>query len=149
MEGGGGRGGEGGGVGGVGSLPCRKMDRRDPPRHRFAAPPSDWGGSPIAQGGGGGGGVTKFCMGGRFGLGGRRPDPGLLVPDASRQEAEANVHISSQVFATNEKPSITCLKAVRFWEGATRAAPGHPLLHLAMLLEARRTLTSWSWWVHS
>ena len=29
-------------------------------------------------------------MGGRVGLGGRRPDPGLLVPDASRQEAEAN-----------------------------------------------------------
>ena len=30
-------------------------------------------------------------MGGRVGLGGRRPDPGLLVPDASRQEAEANI----------------------------------------------------------
>ena len=29
-------------------------------------------------------------MGGRVGLGGRRPDPGLLAPDASRQEAEAN-----------------------------------------------------------
>ena len=30
-------------------------------------------------------------MGGSVGLGGRRPDPGLLVPDASRQEAEANL----------------------------------------------------------
>ena len=29
-------------------------------------------------------------MGARVGLGGRRPDPGLLVPDASRQEAKAN-----------------------------------------------------------
>ena len=34
-----------------------------------------------AEGGGGWGGV---------GVGGRRPDPGLLVPDTSRQEAEAN-----------------------------------------------------------
>ena len=43
-----------------------------------------------AMGGGahraGGRGVTKFCMGGRVGFGGRR----LLVPDASRKEAEAN-----------------------------------------------------------
>ena len=29
-------------------------------------------------------------MGGRVGLRGRRPDAGLLVPNASRQEAEAN-----------------------------------------------------------
>ena len=65
-------------------------DRGDPPRHRFAAPPSDWGGVPQ---GGGGGGVRKFCMGGRVGLGGRRPDLGLFVPDASRQEAEANKSI--------------------------------------------------------
>ena len=50
------------------------------------------GGGPTGRGGGGGGGVTKFCMGGRVGLGGRRPDPGLLVPDASRQEAEANYY---------------------------------------------------------
>ena len=36
-------------------------------------------------------GGHKTCLwGGRVGLGGRRPDPGLLVPDASRQEAEAN-----------------------------------------------------------
>ena len=42
-----------------------------------------WGGVP--QGAGGGGGFV-----GRFGLGGSRPDPGLLVPSTSRQEAEAN-----------------------------------------------------------
>ena len=35
-----------------------------------------------------GGGVV---MEGRVGLGGRRPDLGLLVPNASRQEAEANI----------------------------------------------------------
>ena len=35
-------------------------DRRDPPRHRFAAAPSDRGGVPQR---GGGGSVTKFCMG--------------------------------------------------------------------------------------
>ena len=40
------------------------------------------------MGGGGptGGGVRHKMVG----SGGRRPDPGLLVPDASRQEAEAN-----------------------------------------------------------
>ena len=48
------------------------------------------------MGGGGGGGVRKFGMGGRVGLGGRRPDPGLLVPDASRQEAEANLKAQAQ-----------------------------------------------------
>ena len=48
------------------------------------------GGGPTGRGGGGGG-VRKSGMGGRVGLGGRRPDPGLLVPDASRQEAEANL----------------------------------------------------------
>ena len=68
------------------ALPLGATDKRDPPQLRFAAPPRDWGGSHRA-GGGGGGGVRKFGMGG---LGGRRPDPGLLVPDASRQEAEAN-----------------------------------------------------------
>ena len=66
------------------------------PRHRFAAPPSDWGGP---QGGGGGGGV----MGGRVGLGGRRPDPGLLVPDASRQEAEANMSTRPRLLLTSRK----------------------------------------------
>ena len=46
----------------------------------FRTPPSE---------GGGGGCVTTFCR--RVGLGGRRPDPGLLVSNASRQEAEANM----------------------------------------------------------
>ena len=46
------------------------------------------GGGPTGRGGGGGGWRHKICMGGRVGLGGRRPDPGLLVPDASRQQAE-------------------------------------------------------------
>ena len=44
--------------------------------------------------GGGGGvwvGAQKFVCGGRVGLGGRRPDPGLLAPNASRQEAEAKL----------------------------------------------------------
>ena len=58
-------------------------DRQNPPQHRFAAPPSD-GVVPHR------GGVGHKIMGGRIGLGGRRPDPCLLVPNASRQEAEAN-----------------------------------------------------------
>ena len=62
---------------------CRS---RDPPRHRFAAPPR-------GSHGGGGGSATKFCMGGRVGLRGRRLDPGLLAPGASRQEAEANLSL--------------------------------------------------------
>ena len=44
--------------------------------------------------GGGGGGGWHFCMEGGVRLGGRRPDPGLLVPNASRQEAEANSGLS-------------------------------------------------------
>ena len=40
---------------------------------------------------GGGGCVTTFGVGGKVGLGGRRPDSCLLVPNASRQEAEANI----------------------------------------------------------
>ena len=35
-------------------------DKRDPPKHRFAAPPSDGG---VSQGGGRGGDVTKFGLG--------------------------------------------------------------------------------------
>ena len=59
---------------------------------RFQGSQEGFQGVPSHRGGGGPkkGAVRKFCMGGRVGLGRRRPDPGLLVPDASRQEAEAN-----------------------------------------------------------
>ena len=53
-------------------------------KHRFAAPPSD-GGGPTGPGAGGGP-SQNFAR--REGLG-QGDDPGLLVPDASRQEAEA------------------------------------------------------------
>ena len=39
--------------------------------------------------------VAKFCIGGRVELGGG--NPGLLVPDASRQEAEANMKLYSSL----------------------------------------------------
>ena len=60
---------------------------------RLRAPPRQPGRPQDRKGGkrkgrAGGGGVR-----GGVGLGGRRPDPGLLVPDASRQEAEANIKI--------------------------------------------------------
>ena len=58
-----------------GAPPLRAADRRDPPWHRFAAPPSD----------GGGWCVTKFCRQKETGSG------SALVPNASRQEAEANL----------------------------------------------------------
>ena len=64
-----------GGVGGVGLVGCRRQG--DPPQHRFAAAPSDRGG----------GGWRKGWVSGK------ETDPGLLVPDASRQEAEANVNL--------------------------------------------------------
>ena len=45
------------------------------------------GGGPTERGRGGGGGcVTKFGMGGRVGLGGRRPDPGELPLDSGFKE---------------------------------------------------------------
>ena len=47
-----------------------------------------------------GGGGPFFGWGGRVGLEGRRPDPGLLVPDASRQEAEANFLLQSEASLT-------------------------------------------------
>ena len=99
----GGRAEQGGGGGGGGTPP----DKRDPPRHRFAAPPRDWGGSHRA-----GGWRQKIWYGGKGWLGGRRPDPGLLVPDASRQEAEANIWLS--VFEKEPRrrarapPSLSC-----------------------------------------
>ena len=37
-----------------------------------------------------GGVASENFVWGKGWVGGRRPDPGLLVPDASRQEAEAN-----------------------------------------------------------
>ena len=49
------------------------------------------GGSHGARGGGGGGCVTKFCTGGRV-------DRSLLVPNASRQEAEANKGLMLEAF---------------------------------------------------
>ena len=55
----------------------------------------------LPKRGDGGPSVTKFGMGGRVGLGGRRPDPCLLVPNASRQEAEANL-----VFQVLQIPSV-------------------------------------------
>ena len=61
---------------------ARRLGSRAPGQDGIAAPPSDWGGSHRA---GGGGGIRKFCIG--------MPDPGLLVPDASRQEAEANIWV--------------------------------------------------------
>ena len=73
-------GGRGGGKGG--GAVSFVTDRRDPPWQRFAAAPSHRVG-PTGWGGGGG---SKLCMGGRVGLGGRRPDPAA----AARQEAEAN-----------------------------------------------------------
>ena len=41
--------------------------------------------------GGWGGESEKFALGGRVGLGGRRLYPGLLDPDAFRQEVETNI----------------------------------------------------------
>ena len=55
-------------------------DKPDPPRHRFAAAPSVRGGGSHTAGGSQNSEIW-----------GRRPYPGLPVPDASRQEAEANV----------------------------------------------------------
>ena len=64
-------------VGGGRSAPSVKAtDRQGPPTTSVCS----WGG----------GCVTQFRMGGRVGLGGRRPDPSLFVPNASWQEAEAN-----------------------------------------------------------
>ena len=48
------------------------------------------GGLGLGRGVGAGGGC-KVLHGRKGGLSGRRPDPGLLAPDASRQEAEANL----------------------------------------------------------
>ena len=99
MGGGGGSGGVRGGWGGWGvgwggrgflrHSPCRSHRQAGPSTASVCSSSKGLGGVP--RGGGGGGGVKKFGMGGRVGLGGRRPDPGLLVPDASRQEAEANI----------------------------------------------------------
>ena len=59
----------------------------------------------LAQGGGS---VTKFVRGeGRVEVGGRRPDPGLLVPDASRQEAEANIRVTESKMNDQSKPSAS------------------------------------------
>ena len=53
---------EGGGGGRFEALPLvGGIERRDP-RHRFAAPPSDWGGSHRA---GGGGVASQICIGGK------------------------------------------------------------------------------------
>ena len=79
----------GGGGGGGGGSGCRSHRQAGPSTASVCSSSKGLGGGPTGRGGGGGG-VRKFGMGGRVGLGGRRPDPGLLVPDASRQEAEAN-----------------------------------------------------------
>ena len=80
-----------------------------PPRHRFAARSDRGGPGGRERGGrGGGGGVHhKVLHKGRVGLGGRRPDPGLLVPDASRQEAEANFMFYSG-WPNIQRPSNSC-----------------------------------------
>ena len=90
---GGGGGVVGGGVGGgLRHSLCRSHRQAGPSTASVCSSSKRLGGVPQGRGGGGGG-VRKFCMGGRVGLGGRRPDPGLLVPDASRQEAEANLPV--------------------------------------------------------
>ena len=61
----------------------------------FEGPEAEGGGGRSGVGGGGGWGEGR----GWVGLGGRRPDPGLLAPDASRQEAEASfVNLMFPVF---------------------------------------------------
>ena len=83
-------GGWGGGGGGWGEfLRHFPVGATDKPKHGIGLQLLQGiGGGPTGRGGGWR--QIKFGMGGRVGLGGRRPDPGLLVPDASRQEAEAN-----------------------------------------------------------
>ena len=65
------------------------------------------GGGPTGRGGG------KTLHAGRAGLGGRRPDPGLLVPDASRQEAEANSTVLNPK-GTQRRPLFPVFRALRF-----------------------------------
>ena len=87
--GGGGGGGWGGGWGGVGGggrgvlrhSPCRSHRQAGPSTASVCSSSKGLGGVPQ-----GGGGVASENLA----WVGRRPDPGLLVPDASRQEAEAN-----------------------------------------------------------
>ena len=74
----GGGGGRGGVKGGGGGTPAVGV-KRDPPQHGFASSSKQLGGGPTGRGRGGGGWRQK---------GG--PIRGLLVPDAFRQEAEAN-----------------------------------------------------------
>ena len=87
-------------------------DRRDPPRHRFAAPPRNRGGVPQ---GWGGVSATKFCLGGRVGLGGRRPDPGLLAPNASAGSRGEYVCSFSHFLSTCPSLNLSILRmGVRF-----------------------------------
>ena len=78
MGGGGSGGGERGGF--LRHSPCRSHRQAGPSTASVCSSSKGLGGVPQ---GGGGGGVASENLG-------RRPDPGLLVPDASRQEAEAN-----------------------------------------------------------
>ena len=101
---GGGGGGGWGGVGGGGVLrhsPCRSHRQLHGIGLQLL---QGIGGGPTGRGGGGGGGVRKCGMGGRVGLGGRRPDPGLLVPDASRQEAGGTRIPIKHCWYTGEHP---------------------------------------------
>ena len=76
----------GGGVGAVLRHSLYKPPQTGPSTASVCSSSKRLGGVP--QGGGGGG--VRIAWG-AVGSGGRRPDPGLLVPDASRQEAEANI----------------------------------------------------------
>ena len=74
----------------------------------------------VPQGGGGGGGgacVTEF---GEGLVGGRRPDPGLLVPNASRQEAEAN-----------SAPKSLSPKTLHLQSTKQDAEPEHPCTYVS------------------
>ena len=68
------------------------------------------------------GGPPQFCMG-RVGLRGRRPDPGLLAPDASRQEAEANLwHSLSLSLSLCVSLCVCACRTIRFL--STSFVPG-------------------------